>query len=66
MKGCLHLGGTSSRALVRLMTSLGTGWSPEDMSDADWAALRAETEKDWAKSEASDQDFSVSKDEEVG
>ncbi|WP_018762412.1 helix-turn-helix domain-containing protein [Arthrobacter sp. 135MFCol5.1] len=58
--------GKSSRALARLMKTQGMDWSREDMSDADWAALRAETEKDWAKSESSDQDVSVSKDKEVG
>lgn len=43
---------SSAKALARLIKTQGMEWSRDDMSDADWAALRAETEKDWEQQDA--------------
>jgi transcriptional regulator with XRE-family HTH domain len=42
----------SASALNRLMETQGMEWSRADMTEKDWADLRAETEKDWEDKEA--------------
>jgi hypothetical protein len=44
----------SAAAMNRLMKTQGMEWSRDDMTDSDWAALRAETERDWEAKERRD------------